>query len=1006
SVFMPGILRQFGFLFGVEWTSETLNASGEQVLLNENYYRLVPEPKRPTGAEKIRLFNSSMYQYNHYGTFLQLFARRAISQFAPYALGQAGVGAFVTDLVSLIFNSDALPGRYVQRRFETVQYDYPALQIVLDESKTTETYSGGGTTTQTLYLNYLQTTDRELLVNNQTVIYSDSNVVQTQYHYAFQSGTPFDTILLHLHDPAALTYLNTEDYQQPVATETFVNGTRTQIGLTALTLHGSNKLAPRANYGLQNGNRAFIGKFGGYNDDAKPTHYLLAKFGTLESNTSPAAYFDTIHLSWHSHLNLPLHKRKYLEFETTQNYSGFYEYAGNVDHNGVTTTYEYDKRGRLDFTSVLNGHQVTKYTYTIGPGINSILMETDYQTGEEMNIRQAIDGFGKETKRTRENDGAILNTKEYDGFWRVVAERNIGTGIVTKEYEASPLSKLLTTLDQENNIFSYEYKGQTAPSTSEFKTIIVTDPNGHANESHYNSLEQLTRTFNDPEESQVIYSYDQLLRPSEITNPIGEKFTYDYNEMGLLWKTTVPGRGPQSVWYDHKFRPVASSDGNNHYILTQYDDFDRPEKTYLYETGFSLSGAGISNADQSSYYEPDHLLSAVGYVADSKTWVNHTENRLLEGGTPDTLVMVISDNTLDDIGRVVQSVTEYPDEVVKTTLAHSSAGYLLASQREIVLEGDTTVIGDEFEHDNVLRPLTHKVFYGDDRWVLANRMAYNIEDHLLIKWVGGMPMEDDRFLQEVNYAYDSIGRLIRINNTGTFFCNIEEEVCAFSLELTFPLLWENCDVISGIKINGEVYPLDSPLDLLTQQRLIGPAIEAILHAYGLGGKVSANSEEYPGGQTLTIRVKQSNATELSLILSTCGQEVAFTADCCTIPPAQPIPNIPRSPEDPEVCTADLYHQLMRYDGLDINQITMGSGCGVMMRNNYEYDGLHRITAMKNVLFGPTPFPDAFSNTYSYDKAGNIQQLMRRGIVGMSGSTPESDTIDLLQYTYAGSGGVS
>jgi len=97
---------------------------------------------------------------------------------------------------------------------------------------------------------------------------------------------------------------------------------------------------------------------------------------------------------------------------------------------------------------------------------------------------------------------------------------------------------------------------------------------------------------------------------------------------------------------------------------------------------------------------------------------------------------------------------------------------------------------------------------------------------------------------------------------------------------------------------------------------------------------------------------------------------------------------------------------MRYNSLDIQHISVGSGCGFKMRNIYEYDGLHRITAMKNVLFGPTPFPDAFSNTYSYDKAGNIQQLMRRGIVGMSGSTPESDTIELLDYTYAGSGGVS
>ncbi len=199
-----------------------------------------------------------------------------------------------------------------------------------------------------------------------------------------------------------------------------------------------------------------------------------------------------------------------------------------------------------------------------------------------------------------------------------------------------------------------------------------------------------------------------------------------------------------------------------------------------------------------------------------------------------------------------------------------------------------------------------------------------------------------------------------------------------------------------------------PLELLNvaHQRLIGPAIEAILNTYGLGGEVLVVFDEYPGGQTLSISVSRSSATELSLILGTCEQEVAFTPDCCTIPPVTPVPPIPRSEDQPEVCTPDLYHQLMRYDGLDIQQITIGSACGFMMRNLYEYDGLHRITAMNNVFFGPTPYPDAFSTTYSYDKAGNIQQLMRRGIIGMDGSTPQLDTIDLLQYTYAGSSGLS
>ncbi|MFM9948792.1 MAG: hypothetical protein ACKV1O_12705 [Saprospiraceae bacterium] len=72
-------------------------------------------------------------------------------------------------------------------------------------------------------------------------------------------------------------------------------------------------------------------------------------------------------------------------------------------------------------------------------------------------------------------------------------------------------------------------------------------------------------------------------------------------------------------------------------------------------------------------------------------------------------------------------------------------------------------MADVFEHDNVLRPHTHKVFYGNGRWVFANRMEYDAEDRLITKWVGGMPMEDDRFLQEVNYAYWywAIKRLLR-----------------------------------------------------------------------------------------------------------------------------------------------------------------------------------------------------------------------------------------------------
>ncbi|HRD82028.1 MAG TPA: hypothetical protein PLL53_14820, partial [Saprospiraceae bacterium] len=71
-------------------------------------------------------------------------------------------------------------------------------------------------------------------------------------------------------------------------------------------------------------------------------------------------------------------------------------------------------------------------------------------------------------------------------------------------------------------------------------------------------------------------------------------------------------------------------------------------------------------------------------------------------------------------------------------------------------------------------------------------------------------------------------------------------------------------------------------------------------------------------------------------------------------------------------------------------------------NNYSYDALHRITAMRNTLLRPgMPAENAYSTSYSYDPAGNIQRLSRRGFVGMSGNAPVYDLIDDLHYSYAG-----
>jgi len=824
--------------------------------------------------------------------------------------------------------------------------------------------------------------------------------------------TPTEEVLA-VHDASARDYLNANGYRQPIASETFVNDIRVEANVTALTME-ANKIAPKANYGLQNGNFVLLGKFSNYNADAKPTKYELAHYLTTATNGGP--FFDTIHLEWDNRLHLT--SRRYLDFLTTNLFSGFFEYAGTTDNNGVSTSILYDARGRVASVSKLNGHEKTSYEYLIGPGANAIKMNTHYSTGEDMNLMQYLDGLGKETKLFRLNDGAKLNEKTYDSFWRAVAEYNIGSGVTSMTYENSPLSKLLRTEDAVNNVVTQRYFGQSGADT--YTGTAVTDPNGHTTSSHYNSLGKLRKTVagisaNVPVNQQAVvtYAYDNLQRLTTITNPIGEKFLYEYNNMGLVWRTTVPARGPQSTWYDHKFRPVATQDGNGKLIINQYDAQDRLWKSFLHETG-SVSGQGINNSDLSSLFDDTKRLSELTYTAPGSTWVQESLNRLLRQ-MPETAppYMVHSEHTLDDIGRATQSTVTYPDATLTQNTVYSSAGFVKRSTREVHHHASdaTQRIIDIFSHDNVLRPEKHRIQYGPNEhndFVMANHLVYDEHDRLIKKFVGGAPGNENQFLQEVNYAYDAISRLLRINDPGSFGCNIEEEVCELSLELKLSkktLEEGHCRRLQAIQVDNLTYTLPAPLALTAvgQAPAITAAIQQALDLFGLEGTANLvdirNDADY---FYFTFAVTGTLARNMSLVLESCDQSPAFSSDCCIIAPIPSFGGTGGGAGLPFSTCADLYHQRMRYSGLDIANITLGSSCDARLVNNYSYDALHRITAMHNSLIRPGLDADnAYSTSYSYDPAGNIQRLSRRGFVGMSGNAPVYDLIDDLHYSYAG-----
>ena len=60
-----------------------------------------------------------------------------------------------------------------------------------------------------------------------------------------------------------------------------------------------------------------------------------------------------------------------------------------------------------------------------------------------------------------------------------------------------------------------------------------------------------------PEGGETYSEYDDFSRPKNITNPIGELYTYEYNDIGLLSKKVIPNSTPEESWYDAKYRLVV-----------------------------------------------------------------------------------------------------------------------------------------------------------------------------------------------------------------------------------------------------------------------------------------------------------------------------------------------------------------------------------------------------------------------------------------------------------------
>ena len=168
------------------------------------------------------------------------------------------------------------------------------------------------------------------------------------------------------------------------------------------------------------------------------------------------------------------------------------------------------------------------------------------------------DGLGRPRKIIRENDGVLLSESLYDHFFRTVGSYTIGQGYNTIIYDASPVIHTTTVTDAVGNSTHTEQSGSGA---GHFALTKITDPNGHTSETYVDGLGRTIKTVSG-EGSTTQYRYNTLNLLDTIINPIGEKYTYEYNSAKQIIRKKVPGADPTFTWYDVNYRPVAIEDGN------------------------------------------------------------------------------------------------------------------------------------------------------------------------------------------------------------------------------------------------------------------------------------------------------------------------------------------------------------------------------------------------------------------------------------------------------------
>jgi RHS repeat-associated protein len=355
---------------------------------------------------------------------------------------------------------------------------------------------------------------------------------------------------------------------------------------------------------------------------------------------------------------------------------------------------------------------------------------------------------------------------------------------------------------------------------------------------------------------QLVYIIPPLASVSSLldTTTLGKLcYQYIYDAQNRVVEKKLPGKGWEYMVYDKQNRLVLTQDANlganKQWVFSKYDKFGRPTYTGIHLSVESYGSAGrlaeqnnvdakgSNNTERTASYSNFNGLNlyytyATSYPSSFTTLltVNYYDTYPVDSPQPSNVFSqnLLSDNLTNNnstnglpLASYIKNIED--DAWTKTYLWYDTKGRITTTKNQYSSGGYTTidnkidysgaiiqtntyhksaannpetVIYENFEYDNQLRPLKHwHQISGQPQELLSNN-TYNAISQIINKKVGGTQGSP---IQDINYEYNIRGWLSKINDPQ----NLNGKLFGYEIKYHNP-----ANSYSTPKFNGNISEVD------------------------------------------------------------------------------------------------------------------------------------------------------------------------------------------------------